>query len=103
MILPFVGSPCALADDVAGAGLGLHIDLADVFADDAQTHQLDAAHEADDADGGGPARHGAAQNSLHIFYIQIILEDAAISVMQVMRFLLLTEENRLVNSWSLTV
>lgn len=34
---------------------------------------------------------------------QIILEDAAISVMQVMRFLLLTEENRLVNSWSLTV
>ena len=38
-----------------------------------------------------------------IFYIQIILEDAAISVMQVMRFLLLTEENRLVNSWSLTV
>ena len=39
--------------------------LADVFADDAQTHQLDAAHEADDADGGGPARHGAAQNSLH--------------------------------------
>ena len=65
MILPFVGSPCALADDVAGAGLGLHIDFADVFADDAQTHQLDAAHEADDADGGGPARHGAAQNSLH--------------------------------------
>ena len=38
-----------------------------------------------------------------IFYIQIMLEDAAISVMQVMRFLLLTEENRLVNSWSLTV
>ena len=35
VILPFVGSPCALADDVAGAGLGLHIDLADVFADDA--------------------------------------------------------------------
>ena len=31
------------------------------------------------------------------------VEDAAISVMQVMRFLLLTEENRLVNSWSLTV
>lgn len=26
-----------------------------------------------------------------------------LSVMQVMRFLLLTEENRLVNSWSLTV
>ena len=38
-----------------------------------------------------------------IFYIQIMLEDAAISVMQVMRSLLLTEENRLVNSLSLTV
>ena len=36
-------------------------------------------------------------------YIQIMLEDAAISVMQVMRSLLLTEENRLVNSLSLTV
>lgn len=38
-----------------------------------------------------------------LFYIQIMLEDAAISVMQVMRSLLLTEENRLVNSLSLTV
>ena len=38
-----------------------------------------------------------------LYILQIILEDAAISVMQVMRFLLLTEENRLVNSWSLTV
>ena len=38
-----------------------------------------------------------------IFYIQIMLEDAAISVMQVMRSLLLTEENRLVNFLSLTV
>ena len=35
--------------------------------------------------------------------LQIMLEDAAISVMQVMRSLLLTEENRLVNSLSLTV
>ena len=49
MILPFVGGPGALADDVARTGLGLHIDLTDIFADDAQTHQLHTAHEADDA------------------------------------------------------
>ena len=65
MILPFIRGPGALADDVAGARLGLHVDLADVFADDAQADELDATHEADDADGGGPACHHAAQRRLH--------------------------------------
>ena len=62
MVLPFVGGPGPLADDIAGPGLGLHIDLADIFADHPEADQLDAAHQADDADGAGPAGHRAAQH-----------------------------------------
>ena len=65
MILPFIGGPGALRDDVARAGLCFHIDLADVFADDTKADQLHAAHKADDADGGGPAGHHAAHGRLH--------------------------------------
>ena len=47
--------PGALADDIARALLGLHIDLADILGDDAEADQLHAADEADDAGHARPA------------------------------------------------
>ena len=49
--------PSAVADDVPGPVLGLHVNFADVLADHPEADQLHAGHKTDDAGGGGPARH----------------------------------------------
>ena len=51
-----------LADDIARALLCLEEDLADIFPDDAQGDQLDAAQQRDGDQGAGPARHRPARN-----------------------------------------
>ena len=50
-----------LADDVSGTLLGLEVDLADILADNADTHHLHAGKEADDARCARPALRGASE------------------------------------------
>ena len=57
--------PRAVTDDVAGAALGFHVDLADVLADHAQADQLYAGNKADDAGHAGPAGYGGTQQRFH--------------------------------------
>ena len=49
-----------LADDVSGTLLGLEVDLADILADNADTHHLHAGKEADDTRCTCPALRGVA-------------------------------------------
>ena len=63
--MAFIRCPSALADDIARTVLGFHIDFSDVFADDTEGNQLNAADKADDTGSRCPAGNRMAENGLH--------------------------------------
>ena len=60
-IAALIGLPGTVTDDIPGTMLGFHINLPDIFPDDTQGNELDAAHEADNTDGRSPAGNRIAQ------------------------------------------
>ena len=62
-VLLFLRFPGALADDIARTVLDLHVDLADVLAQDAEADELHAGDKADDTCGACPAFDRVAAES----------------------------------------
>lgn len=57
-----MGREIGIFDDVVGAALGFEVGFSEIFADDAEEEELDAADEHDNTDKARPAGNGVAED-----------------------------------------